>query len=38
LKNDVVKAVEVQVDENGGGKKNPPKVPPPRGYNKAKKQ
>ena len=39
MNNDVVKAVEIEVEENGGVKKNqPPKVPPPRGYNKAKKQ
>ena len=35
---DVVKAVNVQVQTTDGNNKAPPKVPPPRGFNKAKKQ
>ena len=38
MRNDVVKAVSVEVQAGNGGSKNPPKVPPPRGYNKAKKK
>ena len=39
MREDVVKAVSVEVVQAGGAltSKNPPKVPPPRGYNKAKK-
>ena len=39
MRNDIVKAVSVEVQAGGsnGLTKNPPKVPPPRGYNKAKK-
>ena len=39
MRNDVVKAVSVEVQAgNSTTAKQPPKVPPPRGYNKAKKQ
>jgi hypothetical protein len=39
LDKDVVKAVPVEVQtENSSGSKQPPKVPPPRGFNKAKKR
>ena len=39
LEDDIVKAVEVSVQtENENVKKDPPKVPPPRGFNKAKKR
>ena len=38
LENDLVKAVEVSVQTEGDAKKEPPKVPPPRGFNKAKKR
>jgi hypothetical protein len=34
---DVVKAVSVEVQTASASGRKPPKVPPPRGFNKAKK-
>ena len=38
LDKEIVKAVPVEVQTDVGGNKQPPKVPPPRGFNKAKKK